>query len=555
MEKKYCFLLFGRLLIVSVSLSLLCGCSPPVSTPETERDFIWFLKRMQSVDHLPELEHSHIAMASTWDRLGGNNDGVDYKDFRPATDHQPARNVLLDTTGPGCIHRIFTGVVTPKQNSTRIQIFLDHQDKPTFDMPVTAFFDDENGPIPYPLVFHKSYPGTLLPIPFAGHCLVQLVNDLYGTPDFEDSMWGNYWQITYALYAPDVKVKTLTFPFTENEKAVLETTCKTWLYAEDNPPAEPTKWAIEKSGSLKANEQLRIPIRGSGLVRQMRISVDPATPETLNELQLKICWDGEKTPAIDVPVGRFFGNTHGGYGRTLQSGAAVTGKRAQNGEITYHTRFNSLLLGVTDSESYSCFPMPFAKGAEMILVNTGTNPVNNLRIRLDIEKMKHIPENWGRFQTTFNSIGAATETAPRVGLQNIKVHEVINQTGQGKYVGLMLSIDWPRNDWWGEGDFIIWTDEPFDKWPPDYHGTGSEEYFNSGWCRFDRKAVSGFACLRPGYPTIYTFHLNDAFQFRHNIRVVEEYVGWVDSQKYMEETHPRWSSVAYWYKQVNMKEE
>jgi hypothetical protein len=34
-------------------------------------------------------------------------------------------------------------------------------------------------------------------------------------------------------------------------------------------------------------------------------------------------------------------------------------------------------------------------------------------------------------------------------------------------------------------------------WPPSYHGTGTEEYFNSGWCKFDRKAVSGYVSVHP----------------------------------------------------------
>ena len=41
-------------------------------------------------------------------------------------------------------------------------------------------------------------------------------------------------------------------------------------------------------------------------------------------------------------------------------------------------------------------------------------------------------------------------------------------------------------------------DSDENSWPPSYHGTGSEEYFNSGWCQFDRKAVSGFVKVHPG---------------------------------------------------------
>jgi len=106
----------------------------------------------------------------------------------------------------------------------------------------------------------------------------------------------------------------------------------------------------------------------------------------------------------------------------------------------------------------------------------------------------------------------------------------------------MLEVDWPYRSWWGEGDWLIWTDE--NAWPPSYHGTGSEEYFNSGWCLFDRKAVSGYVTPHPGRATEYSFHLNDAFQFRKSVRVAEETSAF-DGK--IEEVHPWWTSTAYWY--------
>jgi hypothetical protein len=116
-------------------------------------------------------------MSSTWDRSGGNADGTDFKNVVKPSADGPGRNILLDTPGPGCIHRIFVGVLTEQQAGTRIQIFLDHRPRPSFDLPILEFFNDSTGPFPYPLVFHKSYPGTLFPIPFEKHCLVQLVNE------------------------------------------------------------------------------------------------------------------------------------------------------------------------------------------------------------------------------------------------------------------------------------------------------------------------------------------------------------------------------------------
>jgi hypothetical protein len=520
-----------------------------VQADEPVRDVSWFLRRMRTVEHLPELENSHTAMSSTWDRTGGNNDGGDFKDLRPATPNEPARNVLLDVEGPGCIHRIFVGMVAPQHVGTRIQIFLDGEKKPVFDMPITEFFDYKSGPLPYPLVFQKSYPGTLFPIPFAKHCLVQLVNDQYGKPGWNDFLWSNYWQVTYTRYPASVKVKSLAWPLDESEKAELEQTCQAWLKAESSPPAEPAKWAVEKSTPLGPDEELLFKILGKGVIRQMRVQVDPATPETLGNLRMRIVWDGAASPSVDVPVGRFFGNMYGGYGKTLQSPAAVIDKDEpldfQPKSVEYNSRFDSLLLGVTAEEAYCCFPMPFAAGAVLTFTNTGKEPIKSLRLRLDVERLDSISDNWGLFQTTYTQSKAATEASPRVGPLKVPVQQVLNREGRGKYVGVTLSLDWPLLEWWGEGDWIIWTDQ--DGWPPDYHGTGSEEYFNSGWCRFDRKAVSGFVTLRPGHPTVYSFHLNDAFQFQKKIRVVEEQMG----DKYIEEAHPLWSTTAYWYAQAS----
>jgi hypothetical protein len=567
-------------------LGLSAFWSPPVPGGESVRDVSWFLRRMRSVEHLPELENSHTAMSSTWDRTGGNNDGVDFKDLRirkdtpkgdtkadnsHVADHvsrvpgkpgpPSARNVLLDVDGPGCIHRIFTGMVFPQHAGTRIQIFLDRREKPLFDLPITEFFDYRNGPIPYPLVFHKSYPGTLMPIPFAEHCLVQLVNDQYGKPGWNDALWGNYWQVVYTRYpgkgdgplfssqkpgpSPTVEVKSLTWPLEESEKAELHKTCQAWLKAESVPPAEPDPWMVEKTASLEADEELSFRISGGGVIRQMRLQVEPATPEILGSLRMQIAWDAAPDPSVDAPVGYFFGHLYGGYGRTLSSPAAVVDKddpiNLQPKSVEYSTRFHSLLMGVTDSEAYCCFPMPFSRGAVLTFTNVGKEKIDVLRLRLDVRRLDTIPDNWGRFHATWTHVPAATEQTPRFGPLKVPGKIVLDRQGRGKYVGVMLSLDWPILGWWGEGDWLIWADQ--EAWPPDYHGTGSEEYFNSGWCRFDRKAVSGFVTLRPGHPTVYSFHLNDAFQFQKKIRVVEEQMG----DPYIEKSHPRWTSTAYWY--------
>jgi hypothetical protein len=191
--------------------------------------------------------------------------------------------------------------------------------------------------------------------------------------------------------------------------------------------------------------------------------------------------------------------------------------------------------------------MPFAQGAEITFENSSQVRIDRLAVKLDVEPLHVLPGNWGRLHATQLVAPAATAQSPHTGPLNVPVHEVLNRAGRGKYVGVLLYVDWRHKDWWGEGDWQIWTDES--AWPPSYHGTGSEEYFNSGWCAFDRKAISGYVSQqRPGEVAVYSFHLNDAFQFQKNIRVVEEQMGCgAEAEAFIHQGHPRWGSTAFWY--------
>ena len=504
------------------------------------RDVAWFLRRLRTLDHLPELENSHTAMASTWDRSGGNNDGTDFKDVRTG-----GTNVLLDVEGPGCLHRVFVGVLTPKQAATRVQVFLDRRAEPVFDLPLLEFFDDEKGPFLYPLVFHKSYPGMLFPIPYAHHCRVQLVNPRHGTKDWIGEEWSNYWQLTYTRYSAGTPVESLVWPLRESQRTELNQTCAAWLDAESRPPAEPPNWTSEQIAALDPGGVLRIPLTGTGIVRELRLAIDPSVPEALRGLRLKAHWDGLPSPSVDVPVGYFFGHGDTGSGRTNTAVAAVLGKRASPAAATYGSHFSSLLLGTKPGEVWSRWPMPFTQGAVIAIENQSTSKLERVRLCLAVDRQTPVPEHWGRFHATWTEERAATETTPQFGPAHVPCKLVLERRARGKYVGTLLHVRWPHEEWWGEGDWLIWSDE--DDWPPSYHGTGSEEYFNSGWGRFDRKAISGFATVQPDDVLVYSFHLNDAFQFQSYLRVCEEQMGAGPGEEILRKTHPIWGSTAYWY--------
>lgn len=530
-----------------VSLATVAAGEPATANPadapsaQPVRDLSFFLKRLRTLDHLPELESSHTAMSSTWDRSGGNLDGWDFKRVEREEGQAGGRNILLDVEGPGCIHRIFTGWLGQGKDilgklgpaGTRIQCFFDGAEQPLFDMPVERFFDDRGeGPFPYPLVFHKTYPGILFPIPFARHCRVQLYN-----PD--EPAWGNFWQITYTTYAPETPVKSLSWPLTSPEAEEVRRVREAWLEAESREPATPAQWTEEREFPLESGQAEEIRLDGCGIIRQMRVGVTLASPELLRGIRLQMRWDGAEEPSVDVPLGYFFGNA--------------------DYEYLNEIHFNSLLLGVRPSETYSCFPMPFGSGAVLRFENRADQGAFKIRVCLDVERCDALPENWGRFHATWKERRAALPDAPTFGPKDVPCHLVLEQeagsggehsrTGPGKYVGVLLHVQWPHRDWWGEGDWLIWTDE--DDWPPSYHGTGSEEYFNSGWCSFDRKAVSGYIKTRPGDLALYSFHLNDAFQFQRDIRVVVETMGsdalWMKGDTIIHRDNPIWSTTAYWY--------
>lgn len=482
---------------------------PGLYADDAPRDLNYFLGRLRNLESMPELETAHTAMASTWDRSGWNNDGLDFKRI------EGSRNILMDEDGPGCIHRIFVGWLGKAAEGTRIQILLDGAERPVLDYTVEEFFADKDGPIPYPLVFHKTYPGTLFPIPYAKHCRVQLVNE-------KAPNWSNYWQVTYTTYPAGTPVKTLTWPLNDAEQTELQAVCRHWLDAEVTwpKPAEPGWTKAKLPVGPGRSEGLKL--EGAGVIRELRFDVPAAPPAVLDKLRLKIRWDGAKVPSVDAPLGSFFG-----------SAAAASSHKA---------KYTSMLMSVSNKEMSCHIPMPFEQGAEISLESAPDVRPMELAITLDVQKRDSIPANWGRFHATWKQHRAASPGSPAFGPQNIPTHMVLDRDGRGKYVGVLLEVDWPYRSWWGEGDWLIWTDE--NAWPPSYHGTGSEEYFNSGWCLFDRKAVSGYIATRPGRVAVYSFHLNDAFQFEKNIRIAEETSAF-DGK--VEEVQPWWTSTAYWY--------
>jgi len=260
------------------------------------------------------------------------------------------------------------------------------------------------------------------------------------------------------------------------------------------------------------------------------------------EVLLKITWDNADYPSVFCPLGDFFCLGHG-IVNSFQS-LLFSGSTEQN------NRFN---MGC----ALNCYvPMPFRERAKIELVNQSAEE-HRQYFYIDYETYDYEDEleNLGYFHSEFhrenpfggwgheilvNTPEANIVNKERTAWENNYV--ILEAKGHGHYIGCNLSITNFQGTWWGEGDDMIWVDGY--KWPPDLHGTGSEDYFNQAWGMqknaFLRNGSSIHERDTGGYQTSYVFHIENPVRFEKEVKVTIEHG---HGNHLCNEV----SSVAYWY--------
>jgi hypothetical protein len=270
------------------------------------------------------------------------------------------------------------------------------------------------------------------------------------------------------------------------------------------------------------------------------------------ECLLKITYDDAPFPSVLAPLGDFFCMGHG----LVNS--------FQNALFSASTFFDHQFNRPCALNCYA--PMPFAKRAVVELVNESDEP-HRQYFYVDYETLEEFPDNMGYFHAEFRRANPFRGWAPEVRV-NAPETDVVNEgrtawennyilletKGRGHYIGCNLSVTNFTGNWWGEGDDMIWVDGY--KWPPDLHGTGSEDYFNQAWGMqpnaFQRNGSSiyeGGTIPSPeidlyrgnsGYQTSYILHLENPVRFTQDIKATIE-IG------HANHLGNEVSSVAYWY--------
>ncbi|NSW90551.1 MAG: DUF2961 domain-containing protein [Firmicutes bacterium] len=298
-------------------------------------------------------------------------------------------------------------------------------------------------------------------------------------------------------------------------------------------------------------------LKGPGIISHIWVTIwsrygenDPRVcdPLTLRKVLIRVYWDDEENPSIYSPIGDFFGLGHS-RAYTYQCAA-------------FSTSCNTGIEGKLSSRvAMNCWlPMPFIKSARVEIINEQIIPIT-MYFYIDYQEHNLLPEDvvylharWRRE----NPCKASEGKDKGINLSDTNNYLILEAEGRGHYIGTNMSINNLQGGWWGEGDDMIFIDRDGERvWPPDMHGTGSEDYFCHAW---GMQKVAHLYCGQPwceiddrdahigkGKVCVYRYHIVDPIIFQKNIRVSIEH-------GHANDRSDDWSSVAYWYQDEPHKE-
>ncbi|MBP7051508.1 MAG: DUF2961 domain-containing protein [Phycisphaerae bacterium] len=243
------------------------------------------------------------------------------------------------------------------------------------------------------------------------------------------------------------------------------------------------------------------------------------------EMLLRMYWDDQEKPAVEVPMGDFFANAFG-----------------------FRSEVISLPVVVEDADSYNCYwRMPFRKSARIEVINQSDKPLRGLYHNIDWVRLDSLPEDTPYFYAQYRQ---------EYPVEQGKDYVLLETQGKGHYVGTVLAVRMRSPAWFGEGDEKIYIDGEA---KPSIWGTGTEDYFCSAWglkaCKTPYFGVPYFKQRGVGaYTSSYRWHLADPIVFNTGIKVTIEHWGWMSPDENPDYKAMSWNerqddyaSVAYWY--------
>lgn len=264
-------------------------------------------------------------------------------------------------------------------------------------------------------------------------------------------------------------------------------------------------------------------ISGPGVIQHIWITADL---RALRDCVLRMFWDHEPTPSVEVPLGDFFACGHG-----------------------LRTRVNSLPIAVNPSGGMNSYwPLPFRQAARLTIENQHVETIRGFFYQITYG-LKAIPEQVGYFHAQWRR-SVTTRAQPE--------HTLLDSVqGVGHYVGTYLAWTPLSSGWWGEGEIKFYLDD--DREYPTICGTGTEDYFGGAWGFYEERnreepystAFLGLPLVRhvenevPRYG-MYRWHVMDPIRFQKALRVTIQALGWWPDGKFQPRTDDIASTV-FWY--------
>ncbi|WP_182141674.1 glycoside hydrolase family 172 protein [Schaalia sp. JY-X169] len=285
-------------------------------------------------------------------------------------------------------------------------------------------------------------------------------------------------------------------------------------------------------------------IEGTGVLRHFWFTVAREAggePFVLRNLVLRMYWDEANTPAVEVPLGDFFGC---GFGETAT--------------------YSSAVMVVAPTAGMNCyFPMPFRSRARVEIHSDHDSVVPGFFYQIDYTLGDELTPEDMYFHASWSRSNGDNELGVDCTLASIT-------GGAGSYVGTQIFVAQLGRFWYGEGEVKFYIDD--DRQYPTIAGTGLEDYVGGAWAFQDKMggetppSAQVFDSLYSGYHQqvrdsrpagtpyvgdmpishgMYRWHLLDPVRFRERVRVTLQQIG--DRGGHLFERRDDISAVTYWY--------
>lgn len=285
-------------------------------------------------------------------------------------------------------------------------------------------------------------------------------------------------------------------------------------------------WKVSPSIYIDGNSLFTIAEIGeSGCIQHIWMTCHPSA---WRSLIIRMYWDGEEEPSVEVPIGDFFCN---GW--------------------CERSNVNSLMVAVNPAGGFNCYwEMPFRKHARITVENIN-NKSEVLFYQIDYA-LTEVPNDAAYFHALWRRSNP---------LAYKDVHTILDGvTGQGHFVGTYLAWQSNNTGWWGEGEIKVYMDGDSDF--PTICGTGTEDYFGGAW-NFEHPqgeygtystAFLGFhQVIKPDglYRSqqrfgMYRWHIMDPIRFQRDLRITIQALGWRNDGRYLP-LKDDIASTAFWY--------